>query len=252
MSKLGDERPKFRVSVGERSHPNRPIYFKQFHTSLEDVNDQDFKEVGTKVLKYHVRHPNKKSNEFFDVMANDESNFIWRPLFAKICGDTLVKKMVEAIRRRVDLFYPEQAPWKCLTWELLPNGKKIDRIFLQINMREGRQPLHFDAGLGWYQDQSGQYWSLLSTITHMNDGVGPFFCQKPFYGVFEKVRQIMENTGNALQAGKHVLTLLQKLEHGVKPTEVMGRAGQIYSFHPGEQVHCGMGYNRCIDPLVPG
>ena len=96
-------RPQWRNTVGRKSHPERPIYFKEFHTSESDVTDKDFAEVGRKVLRHHMRFPEKKESEFFGVMANEKmpwdghSDFVWRPSFAEVCGEGLVKKMVMAI-----------------------------------------------------------------------------------------------------------------------------------------------------------
>ena len=56
-------RPQWRNTVGPKSHPDRPVYFKEFHTSEKDVNDKDFAEVGHKVLQHHVLHE-KKASEF--------------------------------------------------------------------------------------------------------------------------------------------------------------------------------------------
>jgi hypothetical protein len=119
-------------------------------------------------------------------------------------------------------------------------------------MTDGRQPFHFDAGMGWYKDDRGQYWSVLSTITLMNDCVAPFFCEKPYFGVFDELRRSLQKGKDPLSAGKTVLSLLQEVEKKLKPEIVMGHAGQIYAFHPGEQIHCGMGYNGWIDPMVVG
>jgi hypothetical protein len=94
-------RPALQVAIGERSHPGRPVYFKKFHTSPEDVGEKDFKELGSKVLKYHLSHPKKPPSEFFGVMANEpkewdeQSDVIWRPSFVKVCGKMFVTKMVD-------------------------------------------------------------------------------------------------------------------------------------------------------------
>ena len=196
-------RPQWRNTVGPKSHPDRPVYFKEFHTSEKDVNDKDFAEVGHKVLQHHVLHE-KKASEYFGVMANEDmpwdghSDFVWRPSFAELCGKKLVQKMVAAITHQIDLHYPEQAPWRCLDWEIV-NGFLTTRLFLQVNFSDGRQPFHFDAGIGYYKDESGKY---LSTVTNMNDGVATFFKKDPLFDKFDRVKKVYKETGNAVLATK--------------------------------------------------
>ena len=43
---------------------------------------------------------------------------------------------------------------------------------------------------------------------------------------------------------------MQQCEKKFLVTRTDNRAGQIVAFHPGEQVHCGMGYDGRADPLV--
>jgi hypothetical protein len=111
-----------------------------------------------------------------------------------------------------------------------------------------RQPLHFDGGPLWYSDDSGNLWSPLSTITNINDGVGTYVCGNPVAGIFEEVLKIVDD----FAAGNHVLKHLRQCEKESKVVGPNNRAGQILSFHPGEQVHCGMGYDGRVDPLTPG
>ena len=91
--------------------------------------------------------------------------------------------------------------------------------------------------------------SPLSTIINLNDGVGTYVSGDPVSGVFENLLKIPD----PLAAGKSVLNYLKQCE-AKSPNPLRARrnrAGQILAFHPGEQVHAGMGCNGDEDPLVP-
>jgi hypothetical protein len=169
-------------------------------------------------------------------------------VFQTIAGKKLSKKIIEAITDRVNEYYPELAPWQNLAFERDPKGTYIHRNYLQIMKINFHQPLHFDGGPLWYADENGHLWSPLSTITNMNDGVGTYLCNNPVQGIFQKVLEIEDDNA----AGIHVLKYLKTCEKKFPPFESDNKAGQILAFHPGEQVHCGMGYDGRVDPLVKG
>ena len=76
------------------------------------------------------------------------------------------------------------------------NGRLTTRLFLQVNFKQGRQPFHFDAGMAYYKDEYGKYWSMLSTVTNLNDGVATFFKRVPVFGKFDRVRKVCKDTGD--------------------------------------------------------
>ena len=90
----------------------------------------------------------------------------------------------------------------------------------------------------------------MSTITNLNDGVGTYVHGDPVFGVFETALKKSDDTA----AGLHVLSHLRKCEQNVGSVfhGPDNHAGQILAFHPGEQVHRGMGYDGRVDPLTPG
>ena len=53
-------------------------------------------------------------------------------------------------------------------------------------------------------------------------------------------------------AAQHVMNHLRDCEAKAQFDAPRNRAGQILAFHPGEQVHCGMGHDGVEDPLTPG
>ena len=83
----------------------------------------------------------------------------------------------------------------------------------------------------------------MSTITNLNDGVGTYVHGDPVFGVFE----IALKKSNDTAAGLHVLSHLRKCEQNVGSVFPDNHAGQILAFHPGEQVHRGMGYDERED-----
>ena len=89
----------------------------------------------------------------------------------------------------------------------------------------------------------------MSTITNLNDGVGTYVHGDPVFGVFEQALKKKDDTA----AGLYVLSHLRKCEQTVGPLFYGpdNHAAQILAFHPGEQVHRGMGYDGRVDPLTP-
>ena len=82
----------------------------------------------------------------------------------------------------------------------------------------------------------------------MNDGVGTYVFGNPVAGIFEKVRQIPDDH----DAAQHVMNHLRDCEAKAQFDAPRNRAGHILAFHPGEQVHCGIGHDGVEDPLTPG
>ena len=129
------------------------------------------------------------------------------------------------------------------------DGEFVHRNFLQITRSGKRQPLHFDGGPLWYADENEKLWSPLSTIISLNDGVGTNVS-----GIQSvEFSKIYSKNSDPLAAGKSVLNYLKQCD-AKSPNPLRARrnrAGQILAFHPGEQVHAGMGFNGDEDPLVP-
>ena len=100
----------------------------------------------------------------------------------------------------------------------------------------------------WFADENNNLWNPMSTITNLNDGVGTFLCGNPVHDVFEKALKKSDDTA----AGLHVLSHLRRGEQTVGPVFFGpdNHAGRILAFHPGEQVHRGMGYDGRVDPLT--
>ena len=160
-------------------------------------------------------------------------------MFQNAVGDALAQKTIDAITQEMDANYPQMAPWENIVWEQDEKGGLIHRNYLQIVKDNTCQPAHFDGGPIWFADEHGNLWSPMSTITNLHDGVGTYVHGDPVFGVFETALKKKDDTA----AGLHVLSHLRKCEQTVGSVfhGPDNHAGQILAFHPGEQVHRGMG-----------
>jgi hypothetical protein len=165
-----------------------------------------------------------------------------------VVGDKLYYLILEEVRKQIDLNYPEQAPWTELDTERTPTGSQT-RIWLQIYREQNkRQPIHFDCGLTWYKNNKG-YWTGLSVIVNVNDGVATYLTEKPASCVFDNIRR--RASTHPKQTAGAVQALLNTYESAFVDPKIRNRAGQVTAFAAGDQPHAGMGFDGSIDPLNP-
>ena len=108
----------------------------------------------------------------------------------------------------------------------------------QVYKGSGYQPLHLDSAVGWYPDGRGGMWAPLSCVLSINDGVGTYLSGAPVYGLFDK---FIEKKSTPDQIRKVIDKLLSSHEKDFDVAKApLNRAGQILTFHSGEQVHCGL------------
>ena len=167
-------------------------------------------------------------------------------------GSELAKVIVDAVMAKVDINHPSMAPYVV----------SEEHLSLQIYRGTKRQPMHLDSGVGWYHDEKGQKWAPLSVVVNLNDAAGTHLPGPPVSGIFDLVRDHSSESGVT-----KLTTFLKRYEQSYdQERDVENKAGQILSFHPGEQVHCGISTNtRCsltggifvgrivlFIPVVPG
>lgn len=181
------------------------------------------------------------------VILRVASTFTWRPKLEDVVGNLKYRQILSYVRAQVDLHYPTHAPW-CVMEKEKMDGKIITRVFLQIYRESGKQPMHLDNGLGWYDSPQGR-WGALSLIVNINDGAATHIAPKPLTGVFANVRR--QGKDRAASSAKAVQKILTQYETAFPPTGRRNRAGQMLAFHPGEQIHCGVGFDNSVDPVNP-
>ncbi len=166
------------------------------------------------------------------------SEFIWRPLLLDVVGPSLYKKLVGGVITKLNINYPEMSPWSVLDKE--PGGgghPEKSNISLQIYRgSKKRQPMHLDSAVGWYMYDETP-WAPLSVLIHMNDGFKTNLAGAPLFGLFDKIRP--ETPGEFVKSFTQILEMYDTLFGEAPP--VVSRAGQILAFHPGEQIHQGLG-----------
>ena len=156
---------------------------------------------------------------------------------------------------------------------LSDDGKEETRNYFQVYAKPGRQPLHFDGGLTWYlspqtRGRPPTLAQCLSSILHCNDGEATYMPSSSPPNIFIPLRkrgleakaQAMASTNNPdalapLETCNKLATKTQKLiskfEDFAPNPPRRNRAGQLFLFHPGEQLHAGVGYEGEVDLLNP-
>jgi hypothetical protein len=172
-----------------------------------------------------------RQSKHFLLFRDVPSKFIWKPLLQDVVGPSLCNKIVKGVLAKININYPEMAPWSVLDRE-----PEHPALSLQVYRGGKRQPFHLDSAAEWYLD-GVQPWAPLSVIVNMNDGWRTFTPGAPMFGLFNCVRR---------KTPKQAVTALQKIfemwESAFREISmVKSRAGQILAFHPGEQFHCGLG-----------
>jgi len=149
--------------------------------------------------------------------------------------------VLAAVLATVNENYPESAPW-CILEKDSADQKSGHNTPLQLAIYNGtgRQPLHFDNGLSWYTNEAGKKWSALSLVLSCNDGYGTYIHGPPVAGIFDFLYRSSPELG-AKAVDQILKTYENKFDFALTKTN---RAGQLIGFHPGEQVHCGVGANK--------
>jgi hypothetical protein len=105
-------------------------------------------------------------------------------------------------------------------------------------MKDG-QPCHFDNGIVWMTDQDGNKWCSTACVVHLSDALGTYLAGAPLGNMFDRVGALVAQKKHK-EAAILINTVLSKKEEKFsKPG--LRRAGHMLSFHPGEQVHAGVG-----------
>src|SRR4051794_5039311 len=60
---------------------------------------------------------------------------------------------------------------------------------VQVYRDKGRQPIHYDNGVQWYENKRGR-WTGLSAVVNVNDGLATILHGNPAIGTFYEVRWI--------------------------------------------------------------
>ena len=184
------------------------------------------------------------------IFFSDEPRFIWR-VPDNVIHEADMNKLVDAITREIDHGYPDHAPWKCLRKD--KDGHT--RLFFQVYKHAGVQPVHLDSGLGWYKMKGkSKPYSGIAVCFAANDGPSTQIYKEPFQSLFEAIaRMASKNPKNAKKFFEEQLPIYDKWmdEHyGCDPSGwIRSRAGQMLCFHPGEQIHRGVGWDGEPDPL---
>ena len=89
----------------------------------------------------------------------------------------------------------------------------------------------------------GLVWAPLSSIVNINDGAGTYLSGPPLFNFFPKLYKKVKRRG-VLEGLKTVRKVLSDCEFKYDKKNIkLNRAGQILTFHGGEQVHCGVSTN---------
>ena len=91
----------------------------------------------------------------------------------------------------------------------------------------------------WMTDFKGEKWCPTACVTYVCDGHGIYLAGPPVPQMCDKVEQQCRN-GNYGIAADMINRTLSAKEKLYEDTELRA-AGHMLSFHPGEQLHCGVG-----------
>lgn len=223
----------------------RPNYTKEFAMTW---TDEDVVVLTDALNAAERKQTLTTDDDYFAPMRNEpgvkRSKRTWRPLLAHVVTEAMRHKILEALEAAIDNAYPSHAPWRILTED--PDGN--DQVYLQVTREEEGQPLHLDGGARWQLDDDG-YWAMLSVAVSLVDGSGTFLAGPPVPKIFDKLLQHKHADPNLLAKSMMDVLKLQEAKWPMKPQRNL--AGQAVAFHPGEQIHCGRGFDGMADPCNP-
>ena len=175
---------------------------------------------------------------------------IWRHLFSQLCSKEDYNIVLRAIVKRLDLIYPGLGGWAVLEKDAEVHPSR-GGIMIQVYDDDGRQPCHFDNGVVWMEDQEGKKWCSTAIVIHLSDSLGTYLAGPPLPHVFQRAADMVRD--KQYEEAVHLINtcLAQKDAKFVTPS--LRRAGHMLSFHPGEQVHAGVGSGgyRCSLTKLP-
>ena len=174
---------------------------------------------------------------------------IWRALFKSVCSKDDYQTVLEAISKRLAVIYPLFAPWTVLERDAEDHPGRTG-IMVQVYDDDGRQPLHFDNGIIW-MESNGHKWCSTAVVVHLSDSIGTYLAGPPVPNMFSNVGALV-GAKEYSKASMLINRVLQaKEDKFVTPN--LRRAGHMLSFHPGEQVHAGVGSGgyRCALTKLP-
>lgn len=177
------------------------------------------------------------------------SDYCWRVPLQDLVERDKYLGLIEAVERKLNIHYPEGAPWRIQQTMKDDKGKSQSATYAQVVKTDKRQPFHLDASALWYKMPDGRVWAPLSVVLHLNDGPATVLGPPPS-SLFEELLNHKSMDPQVL--ADNMMTVLQQVEEKfVDARTSRNKAGHCLAFHAGEQLHAGAGHDKRPDPVFP-